>query len=116
MQLNFGKVNLVYVLMILHAERRNGIFLNDLMRHIEKSVHAHGKLVGQYPGSISRATLFNYFSDLRSVLGEIEQSRDLYDLSHYFCKTFPRIADKFYKNSTKLSLTLLLHFCMIINI
>lgn len=97
MKLRFNKSNVVYILMILCRERSNGIFMNELIQHVQKEVNQENDGAENKIGNISRGTYFNYFREIEENYPDIGHDSDLIVASRRYVKNHPRSADKFFR-------------------
>lgn len=102
MELEYNKINVAYIVLILHVERRKGIFFNDLMYVIKRKLEDKtSRNARDNPGSIARSTFHNYFKRLSNVVGDDFNGADSYRVAHELIEKDPKLVDIFYRKITE---------------
>lgn len=101
MALEFTKPNLLMILITIEIKKNDGIFIQDIIAFANKNAKEPDNI--KKTSQISKATLYNYMSEIRELLRkqdsllELDQTTDIEITANYFVKTFPRQADKYYR-------------------
>lgn len=95
MELEFNKPNLVYLLLVIHQERKNGIFFENLRAELKRAIASGGDIY--VPPAPSRATWFNYFRDFDEVWPDGFPRDQALKLALDFIRDHPKRADKYYR-------------------
>lgn len=103
LKLDFNKQNTVFILLVLNLQRDNGSFLSDLIEDIAQAVFDANSVGKRSVSSISRATFYNYFGDIKKAFPDGYDFEKAMELANKFCRDHPKAADKHYKKFTKVT-------------
>lgn len=96
MSLEFNKKNLVYVILVVSRERKNGKFVSELIRFSEARVLEYNRKHPDRIKSVSRSTLYNYLREIDAAVTHNSYGGDLDLTAGAICNEHPNLVDKFY--------------------
>lgn len=96
MSISFTKKNLAYLLLIANLERKKGRFIDPLIDHLSDAVDQYLRERKVLRNKISRATMFNYLSEIDELMGGGYKQEQTNDLAAYFEQNYPNKINKYY--------------------
>ncbi|MDA5630862.1 MULTISPECIES: hypothetical protein [Agrobacterium] len=103
MKLEFNRVNLVYLILVVNIERHTGVFLEKLEAALDKAYNQERRLDVDAPKPPVRATWYNWFKELEPLCPPSLHGSEAAQFAASFAKEHPALVQKYARKFSRMT-------------